>query len=192
MDFLHETCKISLFYFVFAKENHLMKKTLTRLSALILALFVLPLSILTGCKQSSDVTTGGTTEEISLQKMVKEIYKGCGDTKFPSLATVKVNTSDKDRFSFYFGTEDTSGVVEAVVSEPKMSSIAYSLALVRLDDKTDPAAFADKIEKSVNPGRWVCVVADYIETAVNGRVVLLLLDTDEARVNAVIDSFKKL
>ena len=188
MGFLHETCKISPFYFVFAKENHLMKKTSARLSALILALFVLPLSVLTGCKQSPD----GTAKSVSLQKMVKEIYNGCGDTKFPSLATVKVNTSDKDRFSFYFGTEDTNGEVEADVSEPKMSSIAYSLALIRLDDKTDPQAFADKIEKSVNPGRWVCVVADYIETAVNGRVVLLLLDTDEARVNAILDSFKKL
>lgn len=169
-----------------------MKKTLTRLSALILAFFVLPLSVLTGCKQSPDVTTSGTDENVSLQKMIKEIYNGCGDTKFPSLATIKLNLSDKDRFSFFFGTDDTSGVVEAAVSEPKMSSIAYSLALVRLDGKTDPEAFADKIEKSVDPGRWVCVVADYIETAVNGRVVLLLLDTDEARVNAILDSFKKL
>ena len=145
---------------------------------------------LTGCSGASNGGEG--VDGMSLKEILSAIYSDCGDISFPSLSTSKISPSDSDDFAFYFGTDKTDSVEEAIVSEPKLSTLAYTLGLVRLKDGTDVSAFASEIKNSIDPARWVCVVATVVETSVNRNVVLVLLDTEPDRAAAVAAAFEKL
>ncbi len=170
-----------------------MKKVLFEIAKKI-SLLAVCLSItvcsLTGCAGASN--DGEGIDGMSLKEILSAVYSDCGDIQFPSLSTSKIRPSDSDDFSFYFGTDNTDSVAEAIVSEPKMSTLAYSLGLIRLKDGADASAFASEIKNSIDPARWICVVATVVETSVNRNVVLVLLDTEPERAAAIVAAFEKL
>lgn len=121
---------------------------------------------------------------------LKEIYEGFiekVDAEFPSLVETPV---DKDNFEYYFGISDRSVAASTFVSEPMMGAIPFGISMLRVKDGEDAAKIAAEMKKGVDPRRWVCVTASYVETAVKGDVILLVLDNDSARGAAIIEAFR--
>ena len=77
------------------------------------------------------------------------------------------------------------------MAEPAIGSIPFAITLLSVDSSVDAAALAKEIKEKVDPRRWVCVEASYVETAVKGNVILLVLDGDNARGQEIVDSFNK-
>lgn len=130
---------------------------------------------------------GGAVASLSLQEIADGIKSA--ETEYPMLMSVEV---EDDAFEYYFGIAKPAGVAEALAVEPAMTSVPFSVCLLRVEEGADTAKLAGDIKKSVDPAKWVCVTASYVETAVNGDVVLLVMDGDDARGKALIDAFKAL
>lgn len=123
-------------------------------------------------------------------RSLKAIYDGFMakvDAEFPSLVETPVN---RDNFEYYFGISDRSVAESTFVSEPMMGAIPFGISMLRVKDGEDAAKIAAQMKSGVDPRRWVCVTASYVETAVNGNVILLVLDDDSARGAAIVEAFR--
>ena len=72
---------------------------------------------------------------INLKTMIDTIYKN-SNVELPSLETQKIGLSDNNVVSSYPFLSNNNNVEELVVSEPVMSSQAYSLVAIKLKDTT--------------------------------------------------------
>lgn len=135
-------------------------------------------------------TSGGDNANPADDRSLKEIYDDFiakVDAEFPSLVETPVN---KDNFAYYYGIDKTSDAKDTFVSEPMMGAIPFGISMLRVKDGADATAIAADMKAKVDPRRWVCVTATYVEVAVRGDVILLVLDNDDARGAAIIEAFK--
>ena len=115
-----------------------MKKKLLLVVILMGALF------LTGCGHI----------EGSLEDIMAKVYANIPENERPMML---MNTEINDENVEYFlGSKDIE-YEEALASEPGIGSIAHSVVLVRTKKGADVEAIKDKIEKNVDPSKWVCV-----------------------------------
>ena len=85
--------------------------------------------------------------------------------------------------------------IVAVVSEPMISSIAYSLVLVRVEDAKNAQSIAQQMKDGINPRKWVCVEADDLAVCGYGDVVMLIMVAsdfaeDGITAQAMVDAFQ--
>ncbi|MBQ8382553.1 MAG: hypothetical protein IJX47_05030 [Clostridia bacterium] len=145
-----------------------------------------------GTRKTADNTSAATTTTNDTEdtRSLKEIYDAFiakVDAEFPSLVETPV---DGDNFSYYFGITDSSVAESTFVSEPMMGAIPFGISMLRVKDGVDAAKIAAEMEAGIDPRRWVCVTASYVETAVKGNVILLVLDNDDARGAAIVEAFR--
>ena len=140
-------------------------------------------------------TTNSTTaapdgDQTPDARTLKEIYDAMMaevNTEFPSLVETSV---DSDNFGYYFGITDLSVAESTFVSEPMMGAIPFGISMIRVKDGTDASAVAAEMKAGIDPHRWICVSASYVETAVRGNVILLVLDNDNERGAAIVKAFR--
>jgi hypothetical protein len=94
--------------------------------------------------------------------------------EFPVM-TWNLSIDDDEMIKSFTGLDDTAKIVEASVTEPAMSSQAYSVVLVQVADGVDAETVANEMKTGVNPRKWICVEADEIETVVVDNYVLLVM-----------------
>lgn len=154
--------------------------------------------LLTACakdEQSGESTTTVTqgeensapADDRSLEEIYNEIVDGV-TAELPGLVQQKV---PNNRFEYYFGIKKPSSAKESLVAEPAIGSIPFAITLLRVDSSADANALAKEIKEKVDPRRWVCVTASFVETAVKGDVILLVLDGDDARGAEIVNAFQK-
>lgn len=148
---------------------------------------------------TADTTTTATAEggentapDIADDRSLEEIYNDFISKVSAELPSMVQNSVSDDMFSYYFGVDKPAGTKEAFVSEPMVGAMPFSITLLRVEGDADLAALASDIKSSVDPRRWICVEASFVETAVRGDVILLVLDGDNARGQEIIDAFKNL
>ena len=166
---------------IICKERNLIMKKLTALSLVLLLL----LSALTGCASKTAASI-----DMELTDLVDQIYKN----QDPGIGvmTMPVDLSDPDQVRYCTGLSSADLISEAVVSEPAISSQAYSLVLVRLKDAADAKAVADEMKSGINPAKWICVEADDLRTAACGDVVLLIMVSSTLSITSdeIVDAFE--
>lgn len=178
------------------------------ISILLLAAALLSTASLTACMsndnandqtdQSADQTTeqngdgsdqkpsedNSAVEALSLQEVADSVRGDHTDG-----LTLESFAVEDDAFAYYFGIEKPEGVKDALAVEPPMTSVAFSLCLLRVEEDVDAEALAREIEESVDPNKWLCVSATCVKTAVRGNTIILVMDGDDARGRALIDEF---
>lgn len=170
------------------------------------SLLLIALLLLTACADrdgAADVTADQTTTafadseanptaDLVDDRSLEEIYNDfIGDVSAELPSLVQTAVAD-DMFSYYFGIDKPEGTKESFVSEPMVGAMPFAITLLRVEGNADLAALAETIKSSVNPRRWICVEASFVETAVRGDVILLVLDGDNARGQEIVDAFKNL
>lgn len=139
---------------------------------------------------TTTTTVGGGENTPTNEESLKEIYdKFMVNVKaeLPSLVETPVN---KENFEYYFGIKKNADVTSAFVSEPMMGAVPFGISMARVKEGADASAIAAQMKAGVDPRRWVCVTASYVEVAVKGDVILLVLDNDDARGAEIINAFK--
>ena len=151
-----------------------MKKFLFMFIALILKFS------LTGCGQKN---VEGTLEEI-----MDKVYASIPEDQRPMML---MNTEvTKENVEMYLGTSDIE-FEEALASESATGSIAHSVVLIRVKDNANVDAIEEKIEKSVNPRKWICVEAEEVEVESKGNLIILIMSS-ETNAEKIETEFDKL
>lgn len=123
-----------------------------------------------------------------LTTLVDKIYEGVS-IEMPMLMTMPVDTTDVDAVKSFTGLDSGENIEYAVVSEPMMSSQAYSMVLVKVKDGANADAMAKSMNENIDERKWICVTAEKIYTTTSGNVICLVM-TNADTAQPVFDSFK--
>ena len=176
-----------------------MKKQ-TKIMLIVIAIVVLVVAIITGVvlTKSGDLGTGKNNEVKSnfnvqsvndLQNIVTNLYAGLEDKLPGSLNTTVIDTTDAEQFKFATGLSSSEGVEYAIMSEPMMSSQAYSLILMKVVDGVDANQIAKTMSESIDTRKWICVTAEKLYATNSGNVVCLVMASEEW-ARPVYENFK--
>lgn len=126
----------------------------------------------------------GTLEEIA-----EKIYENETATDEMSIMpATEIALDDIDGLTYNLGVASADAIERAVISEPMIGSIAYSLALVKAKEGADIDALKNEILNGVNYRKWLCVAAEKIAVASCGDVILMIMASEEI-VDAVVAGF---
>ena len=127
---------------------------------------------------------------MDLTAMVDKLYEGISADNMPMVMTQEVPAEAFEGVFFIPAVEGATGVM----SEPMMSSIAWSVCLLRVADGTDVEATGAAIEANVNPAKWLCVEATSVDVIANGNTILLAMtgEGNEATHKTIVDNFNAL
>lgn len=155
--------------------------------------FILSAFCLFGCGNSEN-DEPNALEDMALVDVIDSIY-GIVPVDL-GLFTDSLDTTDSEMMPFYTGLTDLSHVKEAAFSEPMISSQAYSMVIVRVDDEANTADVAAAMKAGINPRKWVCVEADDLQVVSYRDVVLLFMVSstlsDVVTSQDVVDAFKQI
>lgn len=133
---------------------------------------------------------GGTTAtEINMKKMFDTIYADLKD-QLPDLTTQEIDVKDGEQVAEYTGLVSTENVEKLLVSEPMISSQAYSAVALKVKAGADIEGIKQEMLDNLNMNKWICVSAEklYI-TSYNNIIFAVMSDEDWAK--PVYDGFKK-
>jgi len=153
------------------------------LAALLCAAMLLALAACGGAAGGEKPGDTMTAEEI-----LNTLYDGAGEEDLPmGLMTMK---AEAEMFEYFLFIPEIEGA-DAWVSEPGVSSIAHSVAVLRLPEDADAKSVAEDIEANMNPTKWLCVTAEKAEVIVHGQTILLVMSSN-ALADLVIKNFDAL
>lgn len=162
-------------------------------------ILVMIMSIFAGCagkdkepNKGNDNTDGQETK-VEFSEAIAKIY-GIKDSGL-SLADIPVNMQDMDAVKYNTGLTDVSKVKAIAVSEPMMSSQAYSLVLLQLKNAADAEVVATEMLAGIDQRKWICVDADDLQIVAKGDVIMLIMVSsdleDTVTSQEMVDAFKK-
>ena len=91
----------------------------------------------------------------------------------------------------FTGLDNADMISEAMVFEPMMGSIPYSMVLVRATDAANAEAVAEAMKAGIDPRKWICVEADDLLVTACGDVVMLIMVGSDTGLTAqgYVDAF---
>ncbi len=162
---------------------------------LLIALFFATL-LLVGCGQTKEKNVEGTLEEI-----LTKLYADLSEDELPYLEKISflekeeeaTDEEQENRIKYYIGT-DKLEIKDALASEPAMSSIAYSVVLLRMEENADIEKAKEEIKENVNPRKWFCVEVPEEDVIVKskGDLIILIMVADENARTKIETAFDNL
>lgn len=137
------------------------------------------------------LVTGCGNVKGSLEEIMEKVYANIPEDQRPMMLT---NTEvTEENIEYFLGTKDIE-YEEALASESGVGSIAHSVVLVRTKKNANIEAIKDKIEKNVDPRKWVCVGVEKDDIIVEneGDLIILIMVEDEATREKLEDAFDNL
>lgn len=149
------------------------------------SLVLLMVLTLTGCGSKK------TNLTYSASEIIDKVYEGINADEMPrSLETTEVTS---DAVTYYIGT-DKVDYKEIYASEPMMSSVAYSVVVVKLNEGADVEEAKKLIKDNVDPRKWICVDAEIVTVDnVGDTIILIMMDEqNEELAKKIQNNFKNL
>ena len=123
-----------------------------------------------------------------LTAFVDTIYAG-NENLFPSLMSQAMDVTDSESVAYMTGLENGDDLEYLVVSEPMMSSQAYSLVIAKVKDGADADKLAKTMSENINMRKWICVSAEVLYATSTEDLEFLVM-TSEEMAKQVYDAFK--
>lgn len=143
-----------------------MKKIIVLLLALSMALTFV------ACGNQTNTPAGGI-DSIPLDQMLS-LFCDMTDLELGSFCQRQEITPETAGFAI--GAEEFTGEFESAQAlAPMMITNPFVLIVFRLAEGADAAAFATELKEKADPAKWICVVAEAVETRVSGRTVLFFM-----------------
>ena len=132
---------------------------------------------------------GNVETPIDVNDIINTINKN-NKNVLPELETLKVDIKNIDEVTSYTGLKTNDGIESIVVSEPLITSQAYSVAIVKVKDNADVEKIKQEMLDNIDMRRWICVSAEQLYITNSGNVIFsVMADKDVAK--AVYNDFKK-
>ena len=170
-----------------------MKKKVIIGVVIILAIIAIILGIIfmsNGKKTESKTNLGKIEKAEDLSTLIDEIYKG-KEENLPRLNTQIVDVNDADAIKSATGLENGSNFEFVAISEPMISSQAYSLVLAKVKDNVNASNIAKEMSEKIDTRKWICVSAEKLYATNSGDIVCLVMSSEEW-AKPVYDEFKNL
>jgi len=142
-------------------------------------------------EENNSIEESDSKSSQDLSDIVKQIY----EIKPSGLRTMELplDLANADAVSYNTGLKDASKIKEAIVSEAMITSQAYSLVLVRVNDQNDTEAVAQEMLEGINPAKWICVSGDDLLIAAVDDLILLIMVSpqlsDTVTSQKIVDAF---
>jgi len=115
-------------------------------------------------------------ENVDLMAIADSLYAEIPEENRPMVMSMPLDSEMFEAFAFIPYEEG----IEAVVSEPMISSIAHSVVLVKAKDAENAERIAAAMKENCDPRKWMCVEADIIEGVTNENLAMLLMTKAES------------
>jgi len=165
-----------------------MKKTIIVIIAVLVVIAIAAALILLPKSTSNSNLNIASAED--LNKLVEDIYAGV-TLEMPGVMTQPIDVTDKDTVSYMTGLGNGDELEYLVVSEPMMSSQAYSMVIAKVKSGVNASKVAETMKDNIDTRKWICVSAEQLYAANSGDVVFLVM-TNKELADAVYNSFKTL
>ena len=119
------------------------------------------------------------TSTQDMENLINTVYEGQEDVLPGSLMTQTLDISNIDIVTSYTGLTSNENIDGIVVSEPMMSSQAYSFVLVKVKDGADADAIAKEMSEKVDTRKWICVEAEKLYATSVDNLAVLVMSSDE-------------
>ena len=133
-------------------------------------------------KDSKASTLGEVNSAEDLVKLVEKIYEGKDEI---------LDLEENVTVQYLTGLENGNDLEYLVVSEPMMSSQAYSFILAKAKNGANANEIAKTMSEKIDPRKWICVSAEKIYATNSGDIICLVMSSEEW-AKPVYDTFKKL
>ena len=163
------------------------KSTIVIIAVCVVVVAVLAVVFLSNTS-SSNLPAIASAENLST--LVDSIYAGVTD-EMPGVMTQPIDVTDKDAVSYMTGLETGDELEYLVVSEPMMSSQAYSLVVAKVKSGANASKVAETMKNNIDTRKWICVTAEKVYATNSGDVVFLVM-TRADLAESVLNSFKNL
>ena len=152
--------------------------------ALVVAIWA---AVANGKKTSGEGTKVETVAQI--KEMFNSIYTKLKN-ELPSLETQKVDVSDSAQVKEYTGLKSNENVEAIVVSEPLMSSQAYSAVAVKVKAGANIESMKQEMLDNVDMAKWICVSASNLYITNSGNTIFMVMSDDDW-AKPVYEAFKE-
>ena len=160
--------------------------------AIVIAAIVV-LAIIIGVVVGNNQKTKGESSTIEtasqMEAMFKSIYDKLGD-ELPNLETAEMDVSDASTVKAYTGLQSNENVETLVVSEPLMSSQAYSAVAVKVKSGSNVEKMKQEMLDNIDMAKWICVSASNLYITNSGNTIFMVM-SDEDWAKPVYDAFKE-
>lgn len=167
------------------------KVTIGVIIALLVIAIILGIIFMNNSKKNETKTNLGQIEKSEdLTNLITEIYKG-KEENLPRLNTQIVDVNDADAIKSATGLDNGNDLQFVAISEPMISSQAYSLVLAKVKDNVNASNIAKEMSEKIDTRKWICVSAEKLYATSSGDIVCLVMSNEEW-AKPVYDEFKKL
>ena len=161
------------------------KKNLIICAVIVLIVLAVIIGIAVKSNNNGNIKIESTA---NMKNLIDSIYKNA-NVELPSLETNEIDMSDNYTVSTYTGSQDNSNIESIVVSEPLISSQAYSLVVMKLKNSADVEKVKQNIYDNVNMSKWICVSAEKLYITNYNNIVFYVM-SDEDWAQPVYTAFK--
>lgn len=167
------------------------EKIVIAVLAIVALLVTLVIGIFSGYNSAKKADSKLNVSSVEdLTTLVDKIYEGV-TVQMPAVETQALETTNVDVVKSFTGLDNTEDIEYLVVSEPMMSSQAYSFVLLKVKDGANADSIAKTMNENIDIRKWICVSAEKVYTTTSGNVVCLVMSNEET-AKAVYESFKTL
>lgn len=164
-------------------------KILIALAVIIAIVAIVGIVISLNAKTKTNLDSINSAKDLSA--LVDKIYEGQGENVLPSLQTQTIDTTDDMTVKMVTGLENANDIEYLVVSEPMITSQAYSMVLAKVKEGVDANQIAKLMSENVDQSKWICVTAEKVYATSSGDIIFLVM-SDEKEAKSMYDKFKTL
>ncbi len=114
------------------------------------------------------------------------VYSMCQDV-IPLMTETKIlSTDDLESITYNTGLTNTDGIDDIILSESSLDSFAYSFLMIRTDG-TNTDELQSQVGQSINPQKWLGVVAEKVASVKLDNDIILVMGGSE-QVDTIMNS----
>lgn len=169
-----------------------MNKSIKIILAVVAIIFVTAIVVvvaLTSSKSETKLESVNSAED--LVALMDRVYEGQEGLVPNSVQTQVIDINDDVMVKSYTGLDNGDDLQYLAVSEPMISSQAYSFVLLTVKDGVNTNEIAEAIKDKVDSRKWICVSAEKVYTTSSGNVVCLVMSSEEI-AKPIYEKFKTL
>lgn len=168
-----------------------MSKSTKMMITVIAILLVIGLAVTVIILTNANKSSISINSAEDLENLISKVYEGQED-KIPSSAQTQViDVKDEVMVKSFTGLDNGDDLQYLVVSEPMISSQAYSFVLATVKEGVDANKIAQTIKDQVDYRKWICVSAEKVYTTSSGNIVCLVMSSEEV-AKPIYEKFKTL
>lgn len=154
------------------------KQTLTIIIIAVIILAVIIGAILIINNKSKGNEEGKIETAEQMKEMFKTIYSKLGK-KLLNLETQEISIEDETQVKAYTGLKSNKDIEKIVVSEPLMSSQAYSAVTVKVKSGANIEEIKKEMLENINMSKWICVSAEKMYITNNGNTIFMVMSSED-------------